>query len=90
MILHFKMIIDNLLRKLFTKGKSSFLDKILTIPKNTSLSKNPVQSTSNSLPMAINLISNQLIFFITVNAYKIYYFAVERSIILIFKRFSFC
>ena len=42
MISHFKMIIDNLLRKLFTKGKSSFFGQNINNLKKTSLSKNPV------------------------------------------------
>ena len=37
------MIINNLLRKLFTKGKSSFFRQNINNLKNTSLSKNPVK-----------------------------------------------
>ena len=43
MILHFKMIINNLLRKLFTKGKISFSGQNIDNLKKTSLLKNPVE-----------------------------------------------
>ena len=51
MILHFKMIIDNLLRILFTKGKSSFFGQNW---KKMSLSKNPVFCQSNENTMNWN------------------------------------
>ena len=55
MILHFKMIINNLLRKLFTKGKSSFFGQNINNLKKTSLSKNPVFSflgqSDNNFPI---------------------------------------
>ena len=44
MILDFKMITNNLLRKLFTFGKSSFFRQNIDNLKKTSLSKNPVCS----------------------------------------------
>ena len=44
MILDFKMIINNLLRKLFTKGKSLFFVQNINNLKKTFLSKNPVVS----------------------------------------------
>ena len=39
------MIINNLLRKLFSSGKSSFFRQNINSLKKTSLSKNPVDGT---------------------------------------------
>ena len=62
MILHFKMINSNLLRKLFNKGKSSFFGQNINNLKKTSLSKNPVYTILPISDKSLNNLTRVLVY----------------------------